>query len=108
MKKVFKIYPALFHLTSNRQTEPVRCQGKRLKNQIDCHRTDGCFLNGDPQTYYGNCQFNNKHTMVSIQFCLNTNSCYSFVNVPEFLFTNLSPKIWRGRNYTLTYIEVSN
>jgi hypothetical protein len=108
MKKVFKIYPAIFLLNPNRQTEPVHCKGKRFKNRIDCNTADGCFLNGDPQTYYGNCRYHNKHTMVSIQFCLNTNSCYSFLNLPEFLFSTLKPKIWMGRNYTLTYIEVNN
>jgi len=107
MKKTFKIYPALFILSpvqSNhlaKEKEPAKA-----KMIFDSH--DIYFINGHPQTYYGECQFNADRTMVSLPFNQRPRPFLFMIELPENIFTKVEPKKYKGEKFTLTYISVNN
>ncbi len=106
MKKVFKIYPALFILGRNQQRKPVIHIGKLWKGSLNRDSKEVLF-NGHPQRCHGDCRLNTEGTLVFIHIS-SAVSCSSTVNLPETIFTLLEPVRHKGRCYTLTYLPVNN
>lgn len=106
MKKVFKIYPALFILGRNQQRQPVIPIGKLWKSGLS-HDSKEVLFNGHPQKCYGDCRLNAEGTLVSVHVS-STIAFSSMVDLPEVIFTMLEPVRHQGRDYTLTYLPVNN
>ena len=106
MKKVFKIYPALFILGRNQQSQPVIPIGKLWKSGLS-HDSKEVLFNGHPQRCYGDCRLNAEGTLVSVHIS-SAVSCSSLVNLPETIVAVLEPVRYEGGSYTLTYLPVNN
>ena len=109
MKKMFTIFPALFVLTPVKIIEPAcNTQNYNRGKRINYDSNDDLLFNGRPQAYRRDCLVNTDRSMISICF-KNTAIHSSFhMNLHEVFTTCLHPVITTGKNYTITYLPVSN
>lgn len=103
MKKVFKIYPALFILQRN---APVINNSQLRKVKLNSDLKDLSILEGRPQRYRGE-RVDTGSSVVFMQFT-NAVSYSWIINLSETLFDTLKPVTFIGKDYTFTYLSVNN
>jgi hypothetical protein len=109
MKKMFTIFPALFELIPGKIIETANnTQTYNPGKKLNYDSQDDYLFNGRPQVYRGNCRVNADRSMISI--CFRSAAVHGSVNMNmhEVFYTSLHPVIITGKNYTLTYLPVSN
>jgi hypothetical protein len=109
MKKMFTIFPALFVLTPGKIIAPAgNTQNYNRDKRLNYDSNDDILFDGRSQVYKGDCRVNADQSIISI--CFNSTGIHgSFrMKLHEVFYTSLQPVITTGKNYTITYLPVSN
>jgi hypothetical protein len=104
MLHAFNIYPALLVLTPVKTQETPITQEKERENSWceDDRHFPSC-----PQTYWGNCVSNDHHTQLMFSNGMDAEVC-PIQKTINGKWNVLEPKKFKGKHYTITYIQVLN
>jgi hypothetical protein len=105
MHHAFNIYPALLVLTPVAQLEPLG-KTNSFEEREGSSATERHFTTC-PQTYWGNCLYNENHTQLMFGFRKDPQACPVHEQIDGRLNV-LEPTKFKGKHYTITYIPVLN
>ena len=107
MIHAFNIYPAWFILTPIMQEQSIQTSNHSFSNEKadsnECRENPGNW----PQTFWGDCLFNENHTQLVLRFesGINTQTAQKLLdaNLPA-----LEPVKYKGERYAMTFVPVLN
>jgi len=106
MEHAFNIYPALFILTPIMQEHTIQINLQAKNQEASGNGREGCFRNW-PQSFWGDCLFNESHTQFVLRFENNMKGCPVQKHLDEKI-NALKPSKFKGKRYAITFIPVMN